>query len=185
MKCRPKKRRNRQPLRFKTVKTASQITSQELTDDLLDFIRRKFYEGDAVGFNKDKRRLLQWVVLWPATYIEERGVTLPPVRYKKLFIGIMMLALQQGNTGQIIYRPAWLGKCVQSHFKIHWDEIYQEAKSARSLAEHTLTIAGRLPVAKKPDPIAEMALAAKLVKGTGRTRKTVLKAPLNQQQILL
>jgi hypothetical protein len=164
---------------------ASQITSQELTDDLLNFIRRKFYEADAVGFNKDKRRLLEWVVLWPATYLDERGVTLPPDRYKEIFMAVMMLALQQGNTGNIIYRPAWLGKCVQSHFKIHWDEIYQEAKSARSLAEHALQIAGRLPVAKSPDPVAEMALAAKLVKGTGRSKKTALKAPFNEQPSLL
>lgn len=164
---------------------ASQTTSQELTDDLLDFLRRKFYEGDAVGFNKDKRRLLQWVVLWPATYLDERGVTLPPERYKEIFMGIMMLALQQGNTGNIIYRPAWLGKCIQSHFGIHWDEIYAEAKSARSLAEYALTMAGKIPVAKSPDPVAQMALAAKLVKGTGRTRKAVLKAPLNEQPSLL
>ena len=161
-----------------------QTTSQELTDDLLEFVRRKFYVGNAVAFNKDKRRLLEWVVLWPATYLDERGVTLPPDRYKELFMGIMMLALQQGNTGNIIYRPAWLGKCVQSHFKIHWDEIYQEAKSARSLADHALTITGRVPVGKLPDPVAEMALAAKLVKGTGRPKKTVLKAPLNEQPSL-
>lgn len=159
---------------------AKQTTSQELTDDLLGFIRRKFYEADAVGFNKDKRRLLEWVVLWPATYIQDRGVTLPPERYKQIFMAVMLLALQQGNTGHIIYRPAWLGKCVQSHFRIHWDEIYQEAKSARSLAEHALTITSRLPVAS-PDPVAEMALAAALLKGTGRRKKTALKAPLKQQ----
>jgi hypothetical protein len=164
---------------------SKQITSHELTDELLGFVRRKFYEGDAVGFNKDKRRLLLWVVLWPSTYLDERGVTLPPERYKEIFISVMILALQQGNTGNIIYRPAWLGRVVQSHFKIHWDEIYQEAKSARKLAEHALTIAGRLPVSKSPDPVAEMALAASLLKGTGRTKKATLKTPLNRQQNLL
>lgn len=164
---------------------AKQTLSQEFIDDLLGFIRRKFYEGDAVGFNKDKRRLLLWVVLWPAEYINDRGVTLPPERYKEIFMGVMLLALQQGNTGNIIYRPAWLGKCVQSHFRIHLDEIYQEAKSARSLAEHALTLTGKLPLAKEHDPVSEMALAARLLKGTGRTKKATLKAPLNQQQSLL
>ena len=162
-----------------------QTVSQELTDDLLGFIRRQFYEGDAVGFNKDKRRLLMWVVLWPATYLTERGVTLPPVRYKEIFMAVMMLALRQGNTGGIRYRPAWLGRVIQSHFKIHWDEIYAEAKSARALAENALAIAGRLPVAKSTDPVAEMALAARLVKGTGRAKKPALKTSLNAQPNLL
>lgn len=158
-----------------------------MTDDLLEFVRRKFYEGDAVGFNKDKFRLLEWVVLWPAEFLDEHGVAnrFPPERYKEIFMDVMILALQQGNTGGIIYRPAWLGRVIQSHFKIHWDEIYQEAKSARTLAEHALTIAGRLPVAKPPDPVAEMALAAKLVKGTGRPKKRVLKSPLKEQPSLL
>jgi hypothetical protein len=161
-----------------------QMTSQQVTDDLLELIRRKFYEGEAVEFNKDKRRLLALVVLWPAEYLHERGVTLPPERYKELFINVIMGVLQMGDTGAIRYRPGYLGTAIQKHFKIHWDEIYQEAKSARSLAEYAVTVAGRLPVAKAADPVTEMALAAKMFKGTGRTKKTVFKQPLNKQPTL-
>jgi hypothetical protein len=165
---------------------ATQPAPEDLTADLLGIIQRKFYEGDAVAFNKDKRRLLKWAVLWPATYMEERGVTLPPGRYKEIFLEIIMLALQQGNTGQIKYRPAWLGKVVQSHFKIHWEEIYDEAKSARSLADHALAMIGKIPVATKAaDPVREMALAAQLLKGTGRPSKRVLKSTLQEQPNLL
>jgi hypothetical protein len=162
-----------------------QTTSEELTGELLGFIQRKFYEGNAVAFNKDKKRLLAWVVLWPAEYLNEHGVTLPPDRFSQLVMDVLMLALQQGNTGSIYYRPAWLRKCVQSHFKIHWDEIYAEAKSARSLAEHALATASRLPVSQVADPVTEMALAAKLVKGTGRPAKKGVKRPLNEQPTLL
>lgn len=161
------------------------ITSQELTDDLLAFIQRKFYEGDPAGFSKDKRRLLLWVVLWPATYLEERGVTLPADRQKEIFMDMVMLALQQGNTGNIKYRPAWLGRVVQSHYKIHWDEIYQEAKSSRRLAEHALLVAGRLPVAQSVDPTRDMAATARLLKGSKRKLKQPVKKSQNLELNLL
>jgi len=164
---------------------SQQITSQELTADLLGFIQRKFYEGDGVGFNKDKHLLLEWVILWPAVYMDDRGVTLPPDRLKQIFTETILLALEQGNTGNIKYRPAWLGKVIQSHWKIHWEEIYAEAKSARSLADHALSMLGKITVAKAADPIHEMALAAKLMTGTGRKRKAIFKAPLNEQRTLL
>lgn len=157
------------------------MTSSELTNDLLELVRRKFYEGQGVAFNKDKKRLLQWVILWPASHLRAHGVTLPPERYKAIFVEVILMALRQGNTGAIKYLPAWLAKVVQSHFKIHWDELYSEAKSARKLTEHTLIIAGRLPVDKKPDIVAQMALASDLLKGTGRTKKSAVEAPLNDQ----
>ena len=163
----------------------SQATSQELTDDLLEFIQRKFYEGDVAGFTKDKRRLLLWVVLWPATYLDERGVTLPGSRLKEIFMDTVMLALQQGNTGNIKYRPAWLGRVIQSHFKIHWDEIYQEAKSSRSLADHALLVAGRLPVAPAADPTRQMAATARLLKGCKRKIKRPVKVAQNLELDLI
>ena len=158
--------------------------AENLTGELLAFIQRKFYEGDPAGFSKDKRRLLLWVVLWPATYLEERGVTLPEARLKEIFMDTVMLALQQGNTGGIKYRPAWLGRVIQSHFKIHWDEIYQEAKSSRSLAEHALLVAGRLPVAKAHDSTREMAAAAHLLKAPKRQLKRPVKSVQGELHLL-
>ena len=151
--------------------------SDELINDLLDFIRRKFYERDVAGFTKDKRRLLMWVVLWPSTHLEAAKVSLPDVRQKEIFMETVMLALQQGNTGNIRYRPAWLGRVIQSHYQIHWDEIYKEAKSSRSLAEHALLTTGRLPIAQSPDSTREMAAAARLLKGSKRKLKRSFKAP--------
>jgi hypothetical protein len=34
-----------------------QPTSPELLDSILDFLQRKFYQGDAVSFRKDRARL--------------------------------------------------------------------------------------------------------------------------------
>lgn len=159
----------------------SQTDNPELTDDLLALVRRHLYPDETVNFNKDKRALLELAILWPAVYLDDRGVDLSPERYKEIFLDVMMTALRQGNTGNIKWRPAWLGKCIQSHFEIHWEEIYAEAKSTRTFAERAMRGASKIPVQPKPSPVREMALAARLLKGTGRKKKTALKAPLNEQ----
>lgn len=145
-----------------------QTTSVELRDELLSFLARKFYEGDPGNYAKDRPRLLKWVILWPATWLNERGITLPPAQYKAKFMEIMMLALQMGNTGKIKYRPGWLMAVIQNHFDHHGDEIYAAAKSARSLADNALAVASRLPEAETSDPTREMANAARLLKVSKR-----------------
>jgi len=155
-----------------------QTTSQELRDDLLQFIRTHFYEGDFVAFTKDTRLLLKWVILWPAGWFNKKGVTVPADRYKEILTKILMQALQLGNTGNIRYRPAWLMKVVQSHFAVHGDEYYDEAKSIRNLAEHALLVAGKAAV-RASDPVAELAAASRLLKPANRRSLSPLKGPVN------
>ena len=157
-----------------------QTTSQELRDDLLQFIRVHFYEDDAVGFTKDHSRLLSWVVLWPASWFRSKGVTVPSDRYKEIVVNVLMQAVQLGNTGNIRYRPAWLMKVIQGHFAIHGDEYYDEAKSIRTLAEHALLIAGKAAV-RAPDPVGELAAASRLLKPANRRRLNAQKPGINME----
>jgi|SRR5579859_3118641 len=157
-----------------------QLTSQALRDEMLDFIRRKFYEGHAVEFRKDQRRLLAWVILWPAQWLADRGVTLPDDQFLKIFNDVLMDALRLGNTGNIRYLPAWLAKVIQSHFAVHGDEIYEQAKSIRTLADSALLVAGKAAVAR-PDPVRELAVAARLIKPVKRASKTTVKSAVNME----
>jgi len=159
-------------------KTIKQQTSEELRDDLLGFLQRKFYAGEAVAFAKDRRLLLKWVVLFPAGWLNERGVTLPPERYREVFMKVMLEALTCGNTGAIHYRPAWLAKVIQSHFAVHGEEIYEEAKSARALAEHAVFMLGKLRK-EEPDPVRELARAASLLVASKPVRKTTVNGQLD------
>jgi hypothetical protein len=120
------------------AKRPGQITSQELRDDLLQFVRLKFYENDPIQFVKDQKHLLSWVILYPAGWLIGKGVTLPGERYKKILTDILLEAVRHGNTGRIRYTPAWLRQVIQSHFRAHGEEYYNEAKSARNLAEAVL-----------------------------------------------
>lgn len=146
-----------------------QPTPKELTNGLLDLIRRKFYEGDSVAFAKDRSRLLAWVVLWPASWLNSRGVSITTDSYREVFSKVIMEAVIHG-TEKVRYRPAWLKQVVQSHFKIHGEEIYNAAKSARSLVETAMLLTGKSAHIQS-DPMREMSVARSLI-STSIRRKT-------------
>jgi hypothetical protein len=160
-----------------------QETPQELLDFLLDFLERKFYAGRPVIFAKDRRRLLEWVVLWPAVWFRKRGVTVPPDRYREIFLGVFMDALSFGDVGNITYLPAYLAKVIQSHFDCHGDELYEQAKSARALAEHAMMVLGKIPQPAS-DPVGSLAQAAQASRLL-RSKKRSIKPPVNSQLNLL
>jgi hypothetical protein len=158
-----------------------QPTPQELVDEVLRFIETKFYAGDPVSFLKDRRRLLRWVVLRPAQWLDDRGVTISTEAYREILVDkILMTALRYGNTGDIHYRPAWLAKVVESHLDIHGEEYYESAKAVRAIVEHTLLVAGRLAHAQ-PDPIRDLAAARRLIP----VKRKVPKRSRNDQLTLL
>jgi hypothetical protein len=141
----------------------------DLTASLLDLIRRKYYDGDFVQFAKDKRQLLLWVVWWPAKWLETRGVTLPADRYRQILSTVLLDALAHASDAPIKYRPAWLGKVIQSHFDAKGEDYYEEGKAMRNRMDHVLAMvvaAGQTPKAVAPDPIRALTEAARLLQGT-------------------
>ncbi len=162
-----------------------QQTPAEVLDALVDLVRRKFYEGEAVQFAKDRRLILQWALLWPAReWFGPKAVTVPAVRYREILSGILVEAAAH-QTGPIRYRPAWLGQVIQSHFRIHGEEIYQEAKSARTLAEHALLSLGKVAVARPERAVEELAAASRLLDVGKAVRKPAKKGMGKEQLALL
>ncbi len=161
-----------------------QPTSEELLTGLLELVQTKFYQGEAVEFAKDKRRLLEWVILFPAKWLDERSVTVPADRYRAIFTKVMLDAVRFGDTRKIAYRPAWLAKVIQSHFDCHGDEIYEEAKSMRNLVDHAVMVAGKASQAA-PDPVRELADTRRLLKAATSAPKRAIKAPIKEQLSLL
>lgn len=171
----------------KTIKSPrpKQQTGEELQGALLAFIQGKFYGTDQAErdtYARDRRRIREWVVLWPATWLNERGVTFPPERYREILTGILMDALRYGNTERIAYRPAWLGRVVQTHFKIQEEAIYNEAKALRTTMELTLSTLAVVASHSRPrDVVGDLAAAAALLKGPKRPKKPAV----NDQLTLL
>jgi len=161
-----------------------QPTPQELRDTLMNFIKTHFYQGHPVDFAKDYKRLLGWVVLKLATYLDSKAVSIPMDRYREIMMDeILMPALRCGDTGNITYLPAYLGRCVEKHLAIHGEDYYNEGKAVRDSIKTYLPEALKIAQAgiQGRDPIRELAEAARLLKSP----KRVVKAPKNQQPDLL
>jgi hypothetical protein len=155
-----------------------QPTSPELIDSLLALIQSKFYHGAGISFLKDRPRLLKWVVLYPATWLKARAVSLPADRYKSILTEILIDAATFCEPTKVTYLPAYLRQVVTSHFQVHGDEYYDEAKSIRNQVESVMLLtamAGRTPA---PDPVRELAQAASLLKVKKPSRKPAVKDQL-------
>ncbi len=157
-----------------------QPTPPELIEALLGLIESKFYRGFPVPFAKDKQRLLQWVVLWPATWFNEKRAPIAANRYREIMFKIILDAAAHAVVEKIKYLPAWLSETVQSHFRMHGEEYYEEAKSIRAVVENALLVAGQrvepaLDVSK--DLMAARALL-RAAKGQTKPKKALVKEQL-------
>lgn len=161
-----------------------QPTSEELIESCLNLIRSKFYgksPQEDRAFSQDRTRLLKWVVLFPAAWLDERRVTIHGDKYREIFMKVFLQAAGHVET-KVRYRPAYLRQVIESHFAMHGEEYYEEAKSVRTLADQTLLLVGKLPAADRPDPVRQMANAAQLLKGVSRSKKPSLKVASERQQ---
>lgn len=150
----------------------AQPTPKELTDSCLNLLRNKFYSGDEKSFFQDRRLLLKWVVLYPASWLTGKGVTIHGDAYREIFVKVFIQAAAH-VTSKVKFRPAYLRQVIQSHFAIHGEDYYDEAKAVRNQIEQAMMIAGQPRVAA-PDPVEQLAAARQLLAVPTR-RKTTLK----------
>lgn len=175
--------------RPKTRPDIKQPVPAELLGQCLSFLQRKFYLNHEDTFAQDRQRLLKWVVLWPAKWLDERGVSLPLNRYREIFMAVFMDAAMFQTQTKVTYLPAYLRVVLERHFDHHGEDYYDEAKSIRTQVETAIQIAAAtgkpLSAQAAPDPIRDLARAARLVKGKTRGNKSLPKPALNDQLNLL
>ena len=64
-----------------------QVLPSEIIGDLMGAIRNQFYAGNEAWF-ADQEFIRRRVVTWPAKWLNARGVSLKPQRYKSLMLDI-------------------------------------------------------------------------------------------------
>lgn len=159
----------------------------EILADLMSAIRSSFYP-DSLGQDKaafkrwsqDQRFLHTRVVLWPASWLNKRGVTLKPERYKQIIMGVLNEVKTHGKTEAVKFWPGYLAHCIQQHFKHNSEAIYEEGKNLRAQLEQALSTAGAAR-SQGPDPITVMAEARRdlLLSARGKTgKKSTRQLPL-------
>jgi|ERR1035437_1054687 hypothetical protein len=167
----------------KNFQSLKQPVPAELIAACLDFLRRKFYTlpGDDKCFFQDRNHLLKWVVLWPAAWLNGKGVTIHGDAYREIFFKVFFQAAAHMET-KVKYRPAYLRQVIQSHFKIHGEDYYNEAKSIRALVEQTMLLTGAARQAVA-DPVKELAAARDLLTSLN-PKKSPVKSAGNSQMNL-
>lgn len=148
-----------------------------MVDDLLEALRGAFYaDATPEQWHLDRFFLKIHVVTWPAFWLNKRGVTLRPERYKAILLGVFNEVKRHGATGEVKHWPRYLTHCVQQHFKHHGEEYYEEGKSLRASLEIAL---GKVEAARRTaDPVQAIGQAHDVLRTRRRQAK---KAPDCQQ----
>lgn len=159
-----------------------QPLAPELVDSLLAFLEARFYPGHHVAFTKDRKRLFAWCIVAPSSWLQRRGVTLPPDRFRSLIQSVLLDALAHARA-PIKYLPGWLKNVLEKHFDHHGDEIYEEAKAIRTQIDRVMLTTGHRPT-PTPDPIAQIAATASILT-IAKGKKPSPKRVVNDQLTLI
>jgi hypothetical protein len=143
------------------MRSTKRAERSEILGDILGAIRRQFYpDATAKQWGQESAFIRREFVLYLATWLDKRGVTLKPERYKEILLERLNEVKRHGATDRIKYFPGYLKHVLQEHLKHHGEEYYQEGKNLRALAENTLVALGVVgPRNERPDPIRVMAEA--------------------------
>jgi hypothetical protein len=126
-------------------RSAPSATIPRAIDDLLETIRARFYPATDPQdrttlrrFHRD-RRLLIYALSWPAAWLKHRGLTCPPVRYRRLIDERLAAIAAHGDPARYApCFPRYLLACLQDFFEHHGDELYEELKHVRNALDQLL-----------------------------------------------
>jgi len=164
----------------KKAERLKQQTPAEMVGSLMGAVRSNFYGEIPEKWFADQHFIKRNVVLWPANWLNEKGVTLPPERYKAIMLALFV-EIKVNATGPLKYPPGFLMKCVQDHFRIQGEKYYDEGKTIRSKADLALLSAINAP--RAADPVAALADAHRILTGHKRLKKRDI--PARSQMSLL
>lgn len=134
----------RKPATLAVETRPAQQVAADLRDTILGYIRTHWYQDlPPERFFADRSLLLRFVVLWPARWLAERGVSLPAERYKEIMVGggkVRGILPDAATLGEPAKNPIrYLGHVVQSHWRIHGETYYEEAKALRPRIDQLLS----------------------------------------------
>ena len=110
-------------------------------DELLQAIRLRFYLHRPTDYHRERQRLLH-AVTWPATWLDQRGLTCAPQRYQTLIDERLQAIAAHGSPAAYgAHFPTYLLKCLQDWFDRYGEELYSELKHIRNALDQVLASA--------------------------------------------
>jgi hypothetical protein len=137
----------------------------ELVAELLATIQRRFYATrPPTDFQRDRRPLL-YALTWLAAWLEHRGLTCTPARYRAWLAERLEAIAAHGDPARYGgYFPAYLLKCLQDWLRHHGDELDTELKHVRNALDQVLRSAGfATRVQREAQQIAVLAATHRLL----------------------
>lgn len=123
------------------MSSTSAESLEPVTDQLLQSIRLRFYTRRPADYQRQRLRLLH-AVTWPATWLDERGLTCSPQRYQTLIDDRLYAIAAHGDPALYsAYFPTYLLKCLQDWFHRYGEELYSELKHIRNALDQVLASA--------------------------------------------
>ena len=129
-------------------RSASPPTMEQAVAELLDSIRGRFYRAtdpqDRTAFRRfhRDRRMLLYALTWPATWLDSRGLTCPPGRYRRLIDERLAAIAAHGDSARYErFFPRYLLKVLQDFFERHGDDLYGDLKHIRNALDQVLASA--------------------------------------------
>ncbi len=161
---------------------AKQEVPLDLVNDILHVVRSSFY-ADATDkkWAQDRGFILRRAVSYPAAWLNKRGVTVPPERYREILIGIFLDIKRHGSTGAVKYWPGYLALCVQRHMDHHGEDYYEEGKSLRAALERAqMAFKRAAQAAPAHDPVEGLAQVHRVLAAQHKRKKA---APAPREQM--
>lgn len=133
-----------------------QETPAVIINDLLRAIRNQFCPDLSDNQWYPTVQFHKRTLTYGASWLNRKGVTLPPARYQAIYQDIFNGIKQHGTTAAVKSWPGYLLHCVQEHFKHHGEDYYNEGKAIRAGVERALLACTRAHDAASERKTAEL-----------------------------
>lgn len=152
----------------------SQQTPAEMVQGLMATIRGQFFgsEPPAVWYRWEGY-LKREVVLWPASWLRSRGMTMSPSAYEGMLLEKIQDVKRNAHQESFKCFPAYLAHCIKDHFRHNEERIYTECKAASAPLSAVL---GKLRPNQGPDLIDAL-VAARDVLVSRKKAKSTIRSP--------
>lgn len=163
------------------------MPASDFISDYLYILRQKFFADDPKGYFQQvpwlKKSLTEL-----ASFLHEKGVSLPERRLREITMEIIRQILAHGQTENIRRFGPYFLQCVQAHVRAKGHLYYLEAKTARNAVEIALTSYTKntrpapLPDNSTTEILAELNRLTRI--GKGGRKKASCKAPACQLNLI-
>jgi hypothetical protein len=145
-----------------------------MVQGLMATIRGQFYgSAHPRDWLRDETFLKREVVLWPASWLRSRGMTMSPTSYESMILEKIQDVKRNANQGAFKYFPAYLSHCIKDHFRHNEERIYTECKSVSAPLSAVL---GKLRPNQGPDLVETLVAARDVLVNRKRAKSTLAPA---------